>query len=444
MTGTTAQAAAGRQLFAQLASLLAPQGVGDASALVILEPSGKDVASAAADDAGTPAAAEALADLANTVPAAAATFFDTGGAYDDLWDFVLRSARPTGPDDDPARVTLANLINDNRADFELMARARMGSTGDLYHPVLAEPTDWLGEDGWTSASFRVGGEDPAPAPAPAPGVQVPQELPDLEWRLIAAREDVQPQPIWHEPELATADQIQTEAFHNPDRVVDVTAKVAPADTDTPSGVELSFQYRVIGLQRPWLRAHLCQLGGWAIPGLPAGGLSNGMPEGNPGILPLITTRMLVVRNLVAKARWSDADHARAASAETLALGPFTLTGAVSGDTSELTRPAPQVVAWLAAVLPASPPPGEVKEADTPAGLGRVVSRGPLTVRSDHTTKAAKVGSLNAGQTVALSCKAEGEPVDGNILWYRLGQDPQGWAAARYIKNLGPIPRCPAT
>ncbi|MGP3638477.1 hypothetical protein ACTU45_35165, partial [Streptomyces sp. 24-1644] len=146
MTGTTARTAAGGQLFAQLADLLAPQGVGDASALVILEPSGKDVADGGA---GTPAAAEALADLANTVPAAAATFFDTGGTYDDLWDFVLRSARPTGPGGDAARVTLAHLVNDNRADFELMARARLGSAGDLYHPVLAEPADWLSEDGWT-------------------------------------------------------------------------------------------------------------------------------------------------------------------------------------------------------------------------------------------------------------------------------------------------------
>lgn len=440
MTGTTPRTAAGGQLFAQLADLLAPQGVGDASALVILEPSGKDVA---VGGAGTPAAAEALADLANTVPAAAATFFDTGGTYDDLWDFVLRSARPTGPGGDAARDTLANLVNDNRADFELMARARLGSAGDLYHPVLAEPADWLSEDGWTSASFRVGGEDPDPVPAAAPGVQLPHELPNLEWRLIAAREDVQTQRLWQEPELAAADRTQTDAFDNPDRVVDATAKVAPAATDTPSGVELSFQYRVIGLQRPWLRAHLCRLGGWAIPGLPAGGLSNGMAEGNPGILPVLTTRMLVVRNLVAKARWSDADRARAASAETIALGPFTLTGAAAGDGSELTRPAPQVVAWLAAVLPACPPPGEVKDADTPAGLGRVVSRGPLTVRRDRTTTAATVGTLNAGQTVALACKAQGEPVDGNTVWYRLGQDPQGWATARYIKNLGPVPPCPA-
>lgn len=439
MPGNAARTAAGDQLFAQLAALLAPQGVGGASALVILEPSGKDVASGGA---GTPAAAEALADLANTVPAAAATFLDTGGTYDDLWDFVLRSAKPAGPAGDPARVTLANLVNDNRADFELTARARMGSAGDLYHPVLAEPTDWLSEDGWTSASFRVGGENPDPAPAPAPGVQVPDELPDLTWRLIAAREDFQPRRLWQEPELAAADGMQTEEFVSPDRVVDVTAKVAPVATDMPSGVELSFQYRIIGLQRPWLRAHLCRLGGWAIPGLPAGGLSNGMAEGNPGILPVLTTRMLVVRNLVAKAHWSDADRARAASAKTLALGPFTLTGAAGGDGSALTRPAPQVVAWLAAVLPACPPEHEVKDVDTPAGLGRVVSRGPLTVRSGRTTKAAVVGSLNAGQTVALACKAHGETVEGNSIWFRLGQDPRGWATARYIKNLGPIPLCP--
>jgi hypothetical protein len=53
-----------------------------------------------------------------------------------------------------------------------------------------------------------------------------------------------------------------------------------------------------------------------------------------------------------KAHVSDADRARAASAETLALGPFTVTGADSLDGSELSRPAPQVVASLATVVPA--------------------------------------------------------------------------------------------
>lgn len=443
------QETAGAQLFGQLAELLAPPGAARASGLVLLEPSGKDVAAAGA---GTPAAAEALADLANTVPGAGATFVDTGGTYDDIWDFVLQSARPAGSGADPAGVTVTTLVNDNRADFELMARARVDAPGDVYHPVQAEPSDWLSEDGWTSASFRLGGQDPDPAPAPDPRITVPRELPALQWRLIEAREDTQLHPVWEEPNPRTKFQLLSYGadssvgdvvdFLQPDRAADVLAKVAPA-TDTASGFELSFQYRVIGLQRPWLRAHLCQLSGWTIPGLPAGGLSNGLPEDNHGLLPVLTTRMLVVRNLVAKAHWSDSDRTRVASAETLALGPFTLSGAEGFDGSELSRPAPQVVAWLATVLPACPPPGEAGDGDDgPAGVGRVVSRTSLTVRSLPSTQSAAIGSLDPGQTVAIACKAPGQDVEGVSLWYRLGQEPAGWATARYIDSLGPVPSCP--
>ncbi|WP_327290625.1 SH3 domain-containing protein [Streptomyces sp. NBC_01198] len=63
-------------------------------------------------------------------------------------------------------------------------------------------------------------------------------------------------------------------------------------------------------------------------------------------------------------------------------------------------------------------------------------------RGAPTTRSAAVGSLRPGRTVALTCKTTGEDVEGNSLWYRLDQDPAGWATARYIDNLGPVPVCP--
>jgi hypothetical protein len=429
------QLSAGRQLFAQLADLIATPGADHTAALVILEPSGKEASGA---EAGTPAADEALSDLVNTIPAAATTFFDSGGTYDDVWEFVLKSAAPSGPSGDPVRVTLANLISDNRADFELMARARLGAPGDVYHPVAAEPPDWLGEDGWTSASFRVGGEDPDPAPVPEPGIVAPEEPPDPQWRLLEPVADTQPEALWQSPESQPVG-LEPNEVELSARDVDVLGKVAPLTT-AASGFEMNFEYRIVGLKRPWLRAHLCELSGWTIPGLPTNGLSNGEPAGNRGLLPVITTRMLVVRNLVVKSKWSEADRDRVASAKSLALGPFALTGAESFDGFELTRPAPQVVAWLANVVPACPKAGAPSGTEF-LGRGTVVSKKALSVRSEPTTHSATVAELAPGQSVTIACKTRGEIVDGNKIWYKLGQEPRGWVAARYVNNLGPIPFC---
>src|SRR5688572_26902542 len=100
---------AGRQLYAHLAELLAPaEALGNTACLVILEPAGKDVAALGATTG--PELAEAIADLANTVPAAAAAFVPTLSTYDDLWKDVLTLAVPVGGLDDPVSVTVSRLL----------------------------------------------------------------------------------------------------------------------------------------------------------------------------------------------------------------------------------------------------------------------------------------------------------------------------------------------
>jgi hypothetical protein len=403
---------AGSQLYAQLAGLLAPpESLEDTKSLVILEPAGKDVSTLGAS---TALANEALADLANAIPAAAASFVDTGATYDDTWGFVLRSAAPSGPDGDPAFVTVANVLDENRTDFELMALARVDFPADVYRPVIAEPREWLDDAGWSHVSFRIGGENPDPPPSTSPAVTIPEVIPELEWRLVEPVPEPEPfpieeVPIWVDPPIEQPIVLRSDEPERPDvsivgrdvlaveslparafaplalrpkaadsfsrlvagdaaelelgtrwkevweaaRVIDVIAKVAGADPPV-TAFELSFDYRVVALKRRWLRAHLCRLSGWTIPGLERHGLSNGEPVRNPGLMPLLTTRMLVVRDLVVRARWTEADRARAANAKALALGPFTVSGADAFDGSTLTRPAPQVVAWLAMVVPACP------------------------------------------------------------------------------------------
>ncbi|MEU8436740.1 hypothetical protein AB0F18_28305 [Streptomyces sp. NPDC029216] len=105
-------------------------------------------------------------------------------------------------------------------------------------------------------------------------------------------------------------------------------------------------------------------------------------------------------------------------------------------------------------------------------LGKVVSRGPLNVRSKPTTHSHLQYKVYPGETLALKCKTHGESVAGNDLWYLIdpgdddrddrddwdnGTDGEGrkkmrdrkardgyehdWVSARYVKDLKPVRWC---
>jgi hypothetical protein len=136
------------------------------------------------------------------------------------------------------------------------------------------------------------------------------------------------------------------------RAVDAVSAVEDA-APREGGFHISFDYAVVGIHRPWLRSQICSMRGWTVNGLDTP-ISNGHAVGNDGLMPLITTRMLVVRNLVVTAAWSDADREKAQSADSISFGPFSIAGSESFDGSELRQPAAQVVAWLAVVVPQCP------------------------------------------------------------------------------------------
>jgi len=73
--------------------------------------------------------------------------------------------------------------------------------------------------------------------------------------------------------------------------------------------------------------------------------------------------------------------------------------------------------------------------------GQVISRLPLSIREEPTARSAFLGSIPPGTILALHCKVVGEDVDGNNLWYLLGNGRPGYVAARYVQNLSPVPWC---
>ncbi|WP_445269933.1 SH3 domain-containing protein [Streptomyces sp. DSM 41634] len=111
------------------------------------------------------------------------------------------------------------------------------------------------------------------------------------------------------------------------------------------------------------------------------------------------------------------------------------------------------------------PPREIVVGDGQPGtypeykhaIGKVVSKGPLTVRSKPTTHSKSLGHVYPHGKVEIKCKAYGEKVDGNRIWYRLydhedlanstdsagraAYEKERWVSARYVKNLSEVKYC---
>ncbi|MFE4537098.1 SH3 domain-containing protein [Streptomyces scopuliridis] len=108
--------------------------------------------------------------------------------------------------------------------------------------------------------------------------------------------------------------------------------------------------------------------------------------------------------------------------------------------------APAGAAQAAGAPAASPmaggPPAS-RSAKAPRGepKGKVVSRITLSIREEPTSRSAYLGGLRPGTVIPLFCKVRGENVDGNDLWYLLGDARPGYVAARYVENQSPVPYC---
>ncbi|MFD9443246.1 SH3 domain-containing protein [Streptomyces sp. NPDC060006] len=72
--------------------------------------------------------------------------------------------------------------------------------------------------------------------------------------------------------------------------------------------------------------------------------------------------------------------------------------------------------------------------------GRVTAPGGLNLRDKPTRGSAVIGFAPYGKVVSIFCKTPGENVKGNNLWYLLADGTWAWGTARFIDNIGPVPR----
>lgn len=113
-----------------------------------------------------------------------------------------------------------------------------------------------------------------------------------------------------------------------------------------------FEYMLVRFIRPWMDFTLFKTDGWWLTGQPIGYCSSGRKDENAGVLPLISTGMIIARSVIFEGDWDPADQKlidRSRSTnEAVFVGPYKLSGeAESADSVNL-------IAWISELVPLSP------------------------------------------------------------------------------------------
>ncbi|MEV6490234.1 LysM peptidoglycan-binding domain-containing protein [Actinoplanes sp. NPDC051633] len=271
-------------------------------------------------------------------------------------------------------------------------------TGQIreFRPAGAQPVDWydLGSTaGWQRRTFTIAGSARAPAPQtlqwqlpPSPqqvatAVELPATaVPDLPVTEVIRRaallqrgipasliRGVRPArpappppavPATGAPRVADGRILLRRAAPGDlarlslgDRMLAKTrllraAPVAASTTNTDTTV--TFNARVVRIDRPWWFWPLLTDTTWMVPGISRGGITR---LGTAGALPWLPIGMLVICNMKIVGAWSPEDVEMSGQATN--FGPFPVSGKISG--GELSSPGMQVIGWLLQQMPELPP-----------------------------------------------------------------------------------------
>ncbi|HSR78512.1 MAG TPA: hypothetical protein VLN57_18170 [Xanthobacteraceae bacterium] len=269
-----------------------------------------------------------------------------------------------------------------------------------FRPVYATPDNWYdpdAKDNWTT--HTVGQQTTTPTqPPPAPPTRPPLQLPPLGWRVLpnqfrpAIQTSVasghwmsftaQAQPAPSIPRTAgTALRMRAAMTAAPAAAAppatlrlgrpvsfrplvaaEATAKLNAAGSAQPvatDSLDLGFDHCVVALNWPWFPQAFLLTRNWYVPGYARASFANGTGAGDPGLLPVLPSAFVVIRNLRICAKWSNDDIA--AMQASASFGPFSLVGrSFDSGSGALTCPGMQIIGWFYNALPVLPP------ADDPA------------------------------------------------------------------------------
>ncbi len=269
----------------------------------------------------------AFRELVDAMPAFTRNYSASAGSTEQIYESLIKGASVDGDGSFPA-----NVLSAARQLFASETFSRMDGTVGDWRPVYATPEDWCDAG--------------------------PERFQSIDIDLDA---------------LAT-DQ---SAFATIGGDEGLELRVG-SDQATPGSTgtkvrSVRIEYLLVGLRRPWLHPMLFETSDWFLSGQDAGFCSSGNLGANAGVMPLLTTGLLLGRNVDVSADWSAADASMLNSARSagkpVSLGPFLLSA--PGDTGSTLH----VIGWTSDLVPFSP-----KMTKNKAGSIHVENKGAFVVR----------------------------------------------------------------
>jgi hypothetical protein len=174
--------------------------------------------------------------------------------------------------------------------------------------------------------------------------------------------------------------------------VNATATTQKVSTDS---LDISFEHCVVTLNWPWFPQIFTMLRNWFLPGYARADISNGSADG--GLMPLLPSGFVAVRNLTIVAQWSEADLA--AVQASASFGPFSLLGrSFEAGTGALTAPGTQIIGWFCEALPVLPPLSDPIPLSSGPAVGTTAPSMPDSGK--NSAPAATQGAVPPGATPA--------------------------------------------
>lgn len=272
-------------------------------------------AHSSANPNGSYTALYAFSQLADVIPGFAEYFSPSLSTVSSVYESVVRGASI-----DAGGSFAAQTFASAQKLFNDAALANMDGIPDTWYPAYATPVDWYDTD------------DPGRFSDIAIDLSGTTGANDGPYQILhPGREKL--------------------VLHAPGNGV---ARAVPIDPAT-SLQSVKFKYLEVVLDRPWLKFDIFSQAGWSIGGQDPGYLSSGDTDENAGVMPLITTSLLVGVSMQLAAQWSAKDRQVLDSAqqagEHASVGPFV----VNRDASESPQSAGlHVIGWVSQLVPFAP------------------------------------------------------------------------------------------
>jgi hypothetical protein len=284
-------------------------------------------------------------------------------------------------------------------------------------PALAQPvgeTHPLLTSSALKTTAAATGARAQPAPAPAPHVMMTSMV--ARPVSTAAAAAFRPTAVAATPAAAAAAPRPATSYaamqmYRPMMAAQASAQLSAGATTRPvttSSIGISFDHCVVTLTRHWFPEVFLLTKNWYAPGYAAGSFSGGKGAGDEGLLPLVATGFVAVRNLRISANWSADEQATVQGSA--AFGPFSLIGrSYDAASGTITCPGMQIIGWFLETLPVAPPAGDPQLAPAAAPTTATAGTGSTPQSSSAPAPATTPSSASTPSGVPSNTSPQASP-----------------------------------